>query len=87
MSIVLERDIQRAQMLTGGYVTEAAIARGGEFDVSLPMKLTRIELIEQKYNSNINFRMDYVSILFVHEATNLKENRSGRNIDQYLVVI
>ncbi|XP_072033446.1 LOW QUALITY PROTEIN: uncharacterized protein [Amphiura filiformis] len=31
MSIMLERDTQRTQMLTGGYVSNAAIYRGGKF--------------------------------------------------------
>ena len=38
LRIKLERDTQRAQMLTGGYVTNAEIQRGGKYTVCSMVK-------------------------------------------------
>ncbi len=58
LSITLERDTQRDQMLTGGYVTTAAIRRGGKFMVSCFLTLTPLNLT--KHYCRICKKADYV---------------------------
>ena len=64
MSIVLERDIQRTQMLTGGYLTKAAIDRGGKFKVGLSMHYSYFR-IDYKLSYKMTFHTIFICPFFL----------------------